>query len=75
MAAMHIQTGEGNVVLNEDGFSDYYVVLYYTVTVNSDAQVVLGDDGNPNDVNLTWERTSEDTPTPWKTDVMYTLTA
>ena len=52
--------GEGNVVLNEDGFSDYYVVLYYTVTVNSDAQVVLGDDGNPNDVNLTWERTSED---------------
>ena len=52
--------GEGNVVLNEDGFSDYYVVLYYTVTVNSDAQVVLGNDGNPNDVNLTWERTSED---------------
>ena len=47
-------------MLNEDGFSDYYVVLYYTVTVNSDAQVVLGDDGNPNDVNLTWERTSED---------------
>ena len=51
---------EGNVVLNEDGFSDYYIVLYYTVTVNSDAQVVLGDAGNPNDVNLTWERTSED---------------
>ena len=28
--------------------------------MNSDAQVVLGDNGNPNDVNLTWERTSED---------------
>ncbi len=50
---------EGEVVLNEEGFSDYYIVIYYTVTVNSDAQVVLGDDGNPNDVNLTWERTSE----------------
>ncbi|HIV16450.1 MAG TPA: hypothetical protein IAB17_00500 [Candidatus Alectryocaccobium stercorigallinarum] len=52
--------GNGNVVLNKDGFSEYYIVLYYTVTVNSDAQVVLGDNGNPNDVNLTWERTSQD---------------
>mgnify|MGYP007025345790 CR=1 FL=1 len=26
--------------------------------MNSDAEVVLGDAGNPNDVQLTWERTS-----------------
>lgn len=37
-----------------------YLVLSYSATVNSDADVVLGDKGNPNDVSLTWERTSED---------------
>lgn len=49
----------GDVVLNEEGFGDYYMVIYYTATVNSDAQVILGDNGNPNDVTLEWERTSE----------------
>lgn len=39
-------------------YSDYYIVVYYTATLNSDATAVLGDDGNPNDVTLTWERTS-----------------
>lgn len=48
----------------EDGkevtsLSDFYIVIYYTVTVNSDATAVLGDEGNPNDVVLTWERTSQ----------------
>ena len=41
------------------GFSDYYMVVYYTATVNSDESVVLGDEGNPNDVQLIWSRTSD----------------
>ena len=51
-------TDKGLEYVNQN-FSDYYVVVYYTVTVNSDATAVLGDEGNPNDVTLTWERTSE----------------
>lgn len=39
--------------------SDYYIVVYYTATVNQDATAVLGDDGNPNDVSLEWRRTSD----------------
>lgn len=42
-----------------DGLSDYYMVVYYTATVNSDATVVLGDEGNENNVLLTWSRTSD----------------
>ena len=44
----------------KDGYSDYYMVVYYTATVNSDATVTLGDEGNINDVNLLWSRTSHD---------------
>ena len=40
------------------GYSDYYMVLYYTATVNSDATVTLGDKGNVNDVSLVWSRTN-----------------
>ena len=42
-----------------DGLSDYYMVAYYTATVHSDDSVVLGDEGNPNNVNLVWSRTSD----------------
>lgn len=42
-----------------NGLSDYYMVVYYTATVNSDATVVLGDEGNPNHVQLLWSRTSD----------------
>ena len=42
-----------------NGLSDYYMVVYYTATVNSDDTVVLGDDGNENNVILTWSRTSD----------------
>lgn len=54
-------TEKGLAAINdsENGFSDYYMVVYYTVTVNSDATTVLGDNGNPNDVVLTWRRTSQ----------------
>lgn len=44
---------------NLHGMSDYYMVVYYTATVNSDTSAVLGDDGNPNHVNLIWSRTSD----------------
>lgn len=41
-------------------YSDKYIVVYYTAKVNTDDTVVLGDKGNPNDVSLTWKRTSTD---------------
>ncbi len=44
---------------NLDGLSDYYMVVYYTVTVNTDESVILGDEGNPNNVTLLWSRTSD----------------
>lgn len=50
-------TAEGLKEINTK-YSDYYMVVYYQAKVNSDAEVVLGDAGNPNDVQLTWERTS-----------------
>lgn len=38
------------------GYSNCYMVINYSATVNNDA--VLGDSGNPNEVNLTWKRTN-----------------
>ena len=40
------------------GYSECYVRITYTGTVNSDATVVYGDDGNPNEVTLEWRRTN-----------------
>lgn len=51
-------TESGLKKLNEEK-SDYWIVIYYTGTVNSDATAVLGDEGNKNDVTLTWRRTSD----------------
>lgn len=42
------------------GFSDCTVRVTYAATMNSDASVVYGDAGNPNDVVLTWKRSSQD---------------
>ena len=39
-------------------YSDKYIMVYYTAKVNTDDSVVLGNKGNPNDVSLTWKRTS-----------------
>ena len=44
---------------SSESMSDMYMVVYYTATVNSDATLVLGDNGNENDVVLTWSRTSD----------------
>ena len=40
------------------GYSECYVRITYTGTVNSDATVIYGDDGNPNEVVLEWRRTN-----------------
>ena len=41
------------------GYSNCTARITYAATVNSDASVVYGDDGNPNEVVLTWKRSSE----------------
>lgn len=38
---------------------DWYMVPFYTATVESDATNILGDVGNRNNVNLVWKRTNE----------------
>ena len=40
------------------GYSECTVRITYTCTVRSSADVVYGDDGNPNEVQLTWKRTN-----------------
>lgn len=40
------------------GYSDCTVKITYQAQMNSDASVVYGDAGNPNDVVLVWRRTS-----------------
>ena len=42
------------------GYSDCTLRITYAATVNSDASIVYGDTGNPNEVVLTWKRTSSD---------------
>lgn len=37
----------------------HWLVVYYTATLQSNANTVLGDKGNPNDVTLIWARTAE----------------
>lgn len=40
------------------GYSNYTMVIYYSATINSDNSFVYGDEGNDNEVVLTWKRTS-----------------
>ena len=40
------------------GFSGCTLRITYAATVNSDADLVLGDAGNPNEVTLTWKRSN-----------------
>lgn len=42
------------------GYSDCTLRITYAATVSSNADVVYGDNGNPNQVVLTWKRTSQD---------------
>ena len=43
---------------DQRGYSGCTMRITYAATVNSDASVVYGDNGNPNDVTLTWKRTN-----------------
>lgn len=53
-------TEKGLEKINKNYYDgQHYLVAYYTATVESDATTVLGDEGNPNDVTLVWERTSD----------------
>lgn len=49
----------GDSMVNS-GYSDCTLRITYAATMNSDADVVYGDNGNPNEVTLTWKRTSQD---------------
>ncbi len=40
------------------GYSSCTIRITYACTVNSNAEVVYGDKGNPNEVTLTWSRTN-----------------
>ena len=40
------------------GFSDCTLRITYQATMDSDSSAVYGDDGNPNDVVLTWKRSN-----------------
>lgn len=42
----------------ERGYSHCYLRIVYSCTVNSSSDVVYGDNGNPNEVELTWKRTN-----------------
>lgn len=42
------------------GYSSCTMRITYAATLHSDATVVYGDNGNPNEVVLTWKRTSTD---------------
>jgi len=41
-------------------YSNYTMRVTYTATINSDASVIFGEDGNCNEVVLTWKRTSSE---------------
>lgn len=45
---------------SQRGYSGCTMRITYAATVNSDASVVYGDEGNPNAVQLTWRRTSNE---------------
>lgn len=52
-------TEEGLKEINSR-LSRMYMTVSYSCTVNSDSMVILGDKGNVNDVELTWNRTSSE---------------
>lgn len=52
-------TREGLKEMNP-AMSQHWLVVSYSAVLGSDAEVVLGDAGNTNDVKLTWKRTSMD---------------
>lgn len=45
--------------MTNSGYSDCTLRITYTAKMDSDASVNYGEEGNPNDVVLTWKRTSQ----------------
>ncbi len=56
----HGTAARGDASNVELGYSSCYIRITYSATVNQDADVVYGDDGNPNTVILTWKRSNMD---------------
>ena len=52
------ESRKGFLTIYNSGYSDCTVRVTYAATMNSDASVGYGDAGNPNDVVLTWKRSS-----------------
>lgn len=40
-------------------YSEHWMVVSYSCTINSDSTPILGDEGNKNSVNLEWKRSSD----------------
>ena len=59
LAEINGDTGNVNGSLYA-GSSNYTARVTYTATLNADASVTFGEDGNDNKVVLTWKRTSSD---------------
>ena len=59
LAEINGDTGNVNGSLYA-GYSNYTARVTYTATLNADASVTFGEDGNDNKVVLTWKRTSSD---------------
>ena len=57
-SAGNVNNKEGAPNTKYAGFSNYTLRITYTATVDSNADTVLGEDGNCNEVVLTWKRTS-----------------
>ena len=49
----------GSTMVNS-GYSDCTIRITYQATMDSDASVVYGDSGNPNEVVLLWQRSSQE---------------
>ena len=43
---------------DEQGFSQLYYKISYSTTINQNTDLLLGEDGNHNDVTMTWKRTN-----------------
>lgn len=50
--------GDDDLTAEYGSCGGLYLVVHYTAVLDADSSMVLGDEGNPNDVRLTWSRTS-----------------
>ncbi len=57
--SMDVAVTDAGLAALSPAMSEKYMVVSYSATVSSDASVVFGDNGNENNVTLTWKRTSD----------------